>query len=407
MDLSITVNGQVTTINVKNTSIIDAYLRCEDKGVFIKNLIESGFAVSNCLHPMISTCGCCNQINELTESMQIFNTGGNSSKNGQIGEIFASELFTKRNSHVRYMDTSKIDKSGDAILIINNHSIDKIMVDYKNYDSSIPSDEVTKLKRDLDTQNINYGILISYRSKISKRNYIDYEIMGDKLIVFVAAYGMDILSLEMAVQYIQRLHECNVLSVSQQVSELVVKGVMKELTDIYEKVYELSCELSQNINTMKEYQDKMNKMFYGMIGNEQRLLTSMNLLVDRAKETINDIHKESIINVHSFTELNEIIERIVDKGKDKLYAKRILNITKDLNINGYHSETDNCIHFGDIGKLQITKSKLTMIFYNKLDTDGKCYWNPIYESIRNDNFHIQLSDDLNKWLIIESRFTQN
>jgi len=405
MDLSITVNGLVTTITVENTSVIDTYLQCDNKGVFINNLIESGFAISKCLRPMITTCGCCDQINELTESMQIFNTGGNSSKNGQIGEIFASELFSKRNPNIEYIDTSKTPKSGDAI--IRSPSIDRILIDYKNYDTSIPSDEVIKLKRDMETQNINYGILISYRSKISKRNYIDYEIMGDKLIVFVAAYGMDILSLEMAIQYIQRLHECNVLSVSQQVSELVVKGVMKEITDIYEKIYELSCELSQNINTMKEYQDKMNKMFYGMIGNEQKLLTSMNLLVDKAKQTITDIHKESIINVHSFTELNEIIERIVDKEKDKLYAKRILNITQDLRINGYHSETDNCVHFGDIGKLQITKSKLIMIFYNKLDTDGKCYWNPTYESIKNDNFHIQLTDNSNKWLLIESRFTQN
>ena len=42
--------------------------------------------------------------NELTESMQIFNTGGNSSKNGQIGEIFASEIFSKRNPDIEYTE---------------------------------------------------------------------------------------------------------------------------------------------------------------------------------------------------------------------------------------------------------------------------------------------------------------
>ena len=159
MDLSITVNGLVTTITVENTSVIDTYLQCDNKGVFINNLIESGFAISKCLRPMITTCGCCDQINELTESMQIFNTGGNSSKNGQIGEIFASELFSKRNPDIEYIDTSKIPKSGDAI--IRSPSIDRILIDYKNYDTSIPSDEVIKLKRDMETQNINYGILIS------------------------------------------------------------------------------------------------------------------------------------------------------------------------------------------------------------------------------------------------------
>ena len=62
-------------------------------------------------------------------------------------------------------------------------------------------------------QNINYGILTSYKSKISKRNYIDYDIIDGKLIVFVAAYGMDIFTLEMAIQYLQKLHECNILSI--------------------------------------------------------------------------------------------------------------------------------------------------------------------------------------------------
>tara|TARA_Y100000389_G_scaffold185857_1_gene205650 strand:- start:569 stop:1795 length:1227 start_codon:yes stop_codon:yes gene_type:complete len=406
MDISITVNGRVTTLKIENTSIIDSFSQSDTKEDFIKHLIENGYAVSKCLNPIINSCGTCNQIigemKELTESMQIFNTGGNSSKNGQIGEIFASELFTKRNSDIQYVDTSKIDKSGDAILIINNHSIDRIMVDYKNYESPIPSDEVGKLKRDMDTQNINYGILISYRSKISKRNYIDYEMIGGKIIVFVAAYGLDILPLEMSIQYVQRLHECNILSISQQVSELVVKGNMNIITEYYETIYNLSCELSKNINTTKENHEKINKMFHGMINDGNKILTSMNILIDTAKQCIKDIHRESITSVHSLMYLNEIIDRLIDREKDQLHAKRILNITTDLNIDGFHSESDNCIHFSDIGKLQITKSKVTMIFYNH--SEENCVFNPTYEDIKNKNYYIQLSDIPMKWKIIESRF---
>ena len=400
MEVSIKVNDIITTININNMSIIDSYIEHENKEVFINQLLENGYNVSKCLQPIISRCGCCEQINELTESMQIFNTGGNSSKNGQIGEIFASEIFSKRNPDIEYIDTSKIPKSGDAI--IRTPILDRILIDYKNYDSPIPNDEVIKLKRDMDAQNIRYGILISYRSKISKRNYIDYEIIGDKIIVFVGSYGMDILGLEMSIQYLHRLYECNVLSISEQVSELVVKGVMKEITDIYETLYELSCELSQHNNLMKENQDKMNKMFYGMVSGGEKILSSINLLIDKAKGTIEDIHRESIMNVHSFTELNDIIDRLIDKEKDKLYAKRILNMTNEMNINGYFSEKDNCIHFSDKGKLQLTKSKVSMIFYNK--SDENCSYNRKYESIKNDNFHIQLSDDSKLWEIVQSRF---
>jgi len=403
MELSIICNDQVVSINITNQDIIDVYLQSENKGEFIKQLLDNGFTIGKCLHPIVTTCGCCHKIDELSNLMEPFNTGGNSAKNGQIGEIFASTQFTKRNPHILYEDTAKTEKSGDAIITIDNHLVHKVMVDYKNYDSSIPSDEVSKLVRDLHAQNIDYGILISYKTKISRKNFIDYSIIEGKLIVFVAAYGMNVFSLEMAIQYLQRLHECNVLSISHQVSELVLKGTMKQVTEIYEQIYALSCQHSQHINTMKEDQDKINKMFYKMIMNGQTLLTSMNLLVDKARETTQDIHREPSINVHSYSELNNIVDQIIDKDKDRLYAKRILNITNELTINGYHSDKDNCIHFSDIGKLHITKSKVTMIFYNHSEED--CTFNRKYESVKNDNFYIQLSDEPKKWEIIQGRFT--
>ena len=57
--------------------------------------------------------------------------------------------------------------------------------------------------RDLHAQNIDYGILLSYKSKIGKRKNIDYDIIDGKLIVFVAAYNFDIFVLEMAIEYIK------------------------------------------------------------------------------------------------------------------------------------------------------------------------------------------------------------
>ena len=227
MDLIITYNDESHHITINDTTIIDSYIQQEDKGVFIKQLIKTGYVVSSHIIPIKTKCGCCDKIDELTTSMEPFNTGGNSTKNGQIGEIFASDQFTKRNTHITYQDTAKIKKSGDAILTINNHSIDKIMIDYKNYDTPTPSDETDKFVRDLEAQNIHYGILISYKSRISKRQYIDYCISKGKLIVFVAAYGFNILALEMAIQYIQKLHECNTLSISDKMSDIVSNGIKK------------------------------------------------------------------------------------------------------------------------------------------------------------------------------------
>ena len=46
-----------------------------------------------------------------------------------------------------------------------------------------------------------------------------------------------------------------------------------------------------------------------------------------------------------------------------------------------------------------------MIFYDR--SEGDSYYNRNYEFIKNQNFHIQLSDDPKIWEIIERRFNSN
>ena len=412
MEVRVTVNDVITTTMIDEINLIDKYLNTENKEALIKQFLQNGYSLSLFLPSIVENCGYCRKIDDLKEHItQVFSpfqNVGNSSKNGRLGEVFASTLFTKRNPDIEYVDTAKIDKSGDAIVTINHGSIGKIMIDYKNYDTPIPSSEEVKLVRDLHAQNINYGILLSYKSKISKRKNLDYDIIDGKLIVFVVANGFDIFILEMAIQYLLRIHECNILSISDKVSDLVVKGTMTKINEIYETIYGLSRDLSQAINTIKENQDKMNKMFYTMINNCEKILTNINVLLDDVNTTVQEIHRESPMNKHSFSELSESISMCIDKEKDKLLCNRLLNICKELNISGYYS--DKYIHFNtqdkiQVGKLQLGKSKVTMIFYNK--SRGVCLFNCEHEEVKNGDFYITLSDEAEKWLIIERRFTQN
>ena len=71
MEVSIKANSIITTVKINNMDIINSYIQHENKEVFINQLLENGYNVSKCLQPIISRCGCCEQINELTESMQI------------------------------------------------------------------------------------------------------------------------------------------------------------------------------------------------------------------------------------------------------------------------------------------------------------------------------------------------
>jgi hypothetical protein len=403
MELSIKYKNDIIHTTIDNHELLDYFTISDTKEEYMLQLIEVGFKISQCMIPSTSACSCSYKIDKITSILEPFNTGGNSSKNGLIGELFASEEFMKRNNHIVYQDTSKIDRSGDAILTVSNHLIDKIMVDYKNYNTPVPSDETSKLVRDLHTQNIDYGILISYKSKISNRGYIDYDIIDGKLIVFVAAYGMNIFTLEVAIQFLQKLHECHILSISQQVSELVVRGVMRTITELYESIFKIASQHTQHIHSMKDNLDKIQKMFHGMISDGEKTLIHINVLKDKVNHTMKELNQESSTNIHSYTELIDYIDQYIDKGKDKLLAKRLINMTRELNILGFYSGADNCIHFNKIGKLQLTKSKITMIFYNHSDEDTT--YNRKYETMKYDNYYIVLSDEPMKWTIINHRFT--
>ena len=364
--------------------------------------------MSLCISPLIQPCGCCETIDnlkhDLFELFQPFQNVGNSSRNGKLGEIFASTLFIKRNPHIEYTDTSGIEKSGDAIIQLTNGIINKIMIDYKFYDSPVPSSEVDKLVRDLHTQNIDYGILLSYKSKISKRKNIDYDIIDGKLIVFVSAYGLDIFVLEMAIEFLLKLHECNILSLSDKITNLVSIQTMNTISELYDNIFSLSHNLSQHINTLKENQDKINKMFYSMINDSNKILTHMNILLEQVNTNINEIKHNPSLNYNTLAELVDYISLSIDKEKDKTLCISLLNITNELDIVGNYS--DNYIHFfkqhTEIGKLHLGKSKVTMIFYNF--NEEECSFNMKYEDIKHGNFHIILSDDHNKWTIIKSRF---
>jgi hypothetical protein len=226
--------------------------------------------------------------------------------------------------------------------------------------------------------------------------------IGDKLIVFISDTGMNIHMVEMAIQFLVKLFEAHILQQSTLVSELVVKRVQTHITEIFDTIMTINRKHAQHINKIKENQEKSSKMYNDMISNGECIRHDINLLLGSINTTIQDIHREPLTIIHSYNDLSDTIDRKVTKEKDKGFGKRILAIANDMDIRGCYSEADNHIHFHDIGKLNITKSKLTMIFYNK-DEEQTSY-NRKYETVKNDNFHISLTDDPNLWRIVQTRF---
>jgi len=409
MEFSITYRDTIYTGILENNEINDYIFLDKDPQKQMIDLLTNGYMMSKCVSPSMVSCSCCTEINKfkntVSELSDLINTGGNSSKNGKLCEVLMGSNFKKKFPNIEYRDTSDIDRSGDAIISVKNHSIDQIMVDFKNYESVIPTNEVNKLIRDLDAQNIHFGILYSSKSKISKKDLIDYEIIDNKLIVFICGEGINGIALAMAIKYLIALYEANVISISDKVYELSNKRVGSQLKDIYNNLLIIKTKLACHINRIKDAREKTDKLFVNLNDESNGILCEMNKLVDESNSIVQENHREKIINIHSLSELIDIIETKIDKKKDIILCKQLLNLLIELDITCYYSEIDNCIHFNktnkNIGKIKLSKTNITVIFYNF--TNGNCYFNSDFEEIKNKNFHILLCDKSEIWQIIKDR----
>jgi len=139
-----------------------------------------------------------NSINELCERfystenmMRVLNERllGSSTK-GQVGEIGLNEVLSTFLRGYSVTNTDKIAHSGDFIIECNKI---KIMLDSKLYKKTVSKVEIDKLIRDMEENEIKYGILISATASIAgKAPPIDYEKREDgKYIVYVSKCSVD------------------------------------------------------------------------------------------------------------------------------------------------------------------------------------------------------------------------
>lgn len=408
MRLSLEYDGISNTIDLENESLVN-HLKCSKNSIEeLMRLLDNGFVTLQLKPPSKIICGCCHKIDGFGKSVEMFtnlvNTGGNSSKKGKLCEVLVEHEFKKAFPGITYKDTSGIDRSGDAIVTVDDYSI---MIDLKDYDQNVPSSETEKLVRDLKVHDMTMGILYSVRSKISKQDLVDFQIIDNKLIVFVAGQGINSYTLMLALKFIIHLHHSRIISISDKVIELTNKAVGTKLKDLFNSLFQIKGSISRHNEKIDEIIDKFTKLMNSLKEDGVHILSQLNCILEQGKELVEETHQETVVVITPFSELMDYLDRTIDKKKDKLVAIQLLNLCKDSNIQMGISDTDKHIHFfkerDDVGKLKITKSNVTFIYFNK--QKGNCCYNNLYEEVKNGDYHIQLSETPEKWTIIRSRFS--
>lgn len=407
VSLSSLNNTNSFTVIIEDADIQDFIRNSKNPQEQCKVLLHNGYLMSKCLPSSTLSCNCCSEIHTLKKSLipitELFNTGGNSSKNGQLCEILMGEVIKKTFPSIQYIDTSGIERNGDAVVSIDGFDI---MIDYKNYNQPVPTSEVDKLVRDLKCRDISLGILYSVKSKISKKDMLDYEIIDGKLIVFICGEGINPVSLIMSIKLLLHLHKANVVSISDKVYELVNKSVGSKLVGLYENIIILKESLQRHNTKIDETNEKLIKQLYSLKEDTIHMSSHIMDIMNTITEVVENNQRESLSNITPYEDLVDMIHRLTDKKKDITQCIQLLVLADEMNIQCCISSDKKHITLYkqtlEIGKLKITKSSTTLIMYNL--SSGMSSFHSLYEEIKHGNFHITLQENNELWKVIRQRF---
>jgi len=338
---------------------------------------------------------------EIHDKLEPIQTNGTSAKIGKLAELLAQRNFIKSFPSFTYNNVAGTDKSGDAI--INTHlSIGHVMIEYKNYNTSVCQQEVDKLYRDMENKGINYALFMSFKSPISNKQGFEYEVRGDKTVVFVACGGYDGICIEIAMRFLLHLHDVNIVSIYDKAYEIATKVKHAEFITFYESLFHLSSKMSQLTTTIQESRDTMNKTFDKMMREGVRIESDMYQLVSKVKE-LSDTLSIGSNGIHkSYEEIIHVLDDKIPNKTNNLLMKRFMNLIHKMDIHGKINNSLLFFYKDDISicKIDLSKTKLEVSFDR---SDDIISYNPTYESYKHNRYYVHIKENDEIWKIILSR----
>jgi hypothetical protein len=300
----------------------------------ISNNLEY-YSVKNDLMTTLNTS--IQPLNDLTKSLYGLNT---STKKGDITEALIEDVIVKQFPEYNYDVKRGIAHHADGEL--TSPSGLKALVEVKNYNSTVPEDEVDKFKYDLSYRKINYGLFISTKSGIQYQkpfSYEKYEKDGNTYhIVYVSKIFEEQHKVYTGVLLLENIYKF----IKKNDVYGLDKTIMKNLRKI-EKVIE---EFSLIKNKYLEMESNIKKSlddYYGIIRDaEYKMKEQFNdiwdSIVDDNNKLIKYTEKEQIINSGG-----KKIQNILDKTLSKFNDDFKFVVNEDGNINILYKLKSVCI----------------------------------------------------------------
>ena len=290
-------------------------------------------------------------LNDLTKSLYGLNQ---STKKGDITEALMEDIIKIQLPEYNYDIKRGIAHNADGELTSPTGL--KALVEIKNYNNTVPEEEVTKFKYDLAFQNIAYGLFISTKSGIQYQKPFSYE-KYDKdgktyHIVYVSKVFEEqhkiytsILLLENIFKFIKK-NECNGIDKTILKNLRKIEKVIEEFSRIKNKYLEMESSIKKSLDDyygiIREAEYKMKEQFNNI----------WDSIVDEENQLIQYTEKDEIIK-----NAGKKVQNILDKTLSKFNEDFKFIIKEDGNINIIYKMKSVCI-------IVIYKLKIVVRFMN-------------------------------------------
>jgi hypothetical protein len=305
-----------------------------------------------------------NKIGSLDLSLQkLIGLSDNSSKKGQLAENILENIFIQRYGDIDFENKSQNPHCGDGWLTLPNKKI--IMLESKNYTTTVDKHEITKCENDMITNNIKMGIFVSFNSKIQGFKELDIHTFYHEnqmyQIIMIANLSKDISRLDLALSLSRKLIDLDIKSFPW-----IVNNISSELEQLNE-LLQLNYLLRDNfINMERDILKNINYFYTKLRDYQNNLDNKVNDIINKINNTMENSIKFKDTDYSNFIKLCSCKDNklgiIASKIADVL-KKKFLIIKIDNNIISLLDKNLSII--GNI-KIQIKKISIELINFDIL-----------------------------------------
>ena len=312
----------------------------ESRNIIIKEIFKTGYNIhfpsldkieeNHQYHELLSKINSSDISHKLssleTSLSKLIGISSNSSKKGEMAEILLENIINDRYGDIKFESKSQTPHSGDAWLYLPDNKI--IMLESKNYTSTVNKDEIIKLQSDMITHNIKWGIMVSFNSMIQGMKELDFHTFLHNhetfSIIMISNFSTDYHKLDLGLQIIRKLilkfddisnFPWIVNDISQTLNEL--NEIVKKNYSLRDSYYIMEKEIQKVLSNyhvfLRDYQFDLEQKINEIINKIQNT-TSKSLQI------INDINYQDILDKYENKKILPLIVRLVDLCQTKTWS---------------------------------------------------------------------------------------